>query len=147
MSLYNALHGFNPACVLLMPMLGRKQYEYPRFRDCFLSEDGERIVIYTRVGGGNRGEGFGEEKLYEDPNFVKTYDDDFDSTYGYYEFNPPEEWKADFDAIKSGEFEAISDRYYHHVMDFYPLLAERGIIDGLFCRSKKWNRRAGEDGN
>ena len=27
MSFYNILMGFNPACVLIMPMLGRKQEE------------------------------------------------------------------------------------------------------------------------
>lgn len=35
MSLYNMINGFNPACFLIMPMLGRKQEEWPRFRDCF----------------------------------------------------------------------------------------------------------------
>ena len=89
MSLYNAIMGFNPACVVLLPMLGRTQDEYPRFRDCFLSDDGKRIVVYTRVGGGNRHCGYGEEELYKDENFVCTYDDDYDRTYGYYEFNVP----------------------------------------------------------
>ena len=55
MSLYNELFGFSPACLVLLPMLGRKPEEYPRFRDCFLSEDMKRIEIYTRVGGNNRG--------------------------------------------------------------------------------------------
>ena len=79
MSLYNMINGFSPACLLVMPMLGRKQEEYPRFRDCFV--EGENIAIYTRVGGNNRGCGFGEEELYKDPNFINTYDDDFDNTY------------------------------------------------------------------
>ena len=52
MSFYNAIMGFNPACVLIMPMLGRREHEYPRFRDCFLVDG--MIAIYTRVGGGNR---------------------------------------------------------------------------------------------
>lgn len=78
------IHGFNPSCIFFMPMLGRKQDEWPRFRDCFLSNDGKRIVIYTRVGGNNRNSGYGEEDLYDDPNFITTYDDDHDSTYGYY---------------------------------------------------------------
>ena len=33
MSLYNMINGFNPACLLIMPMLGRKQEEWPSF-DC-----------------------------------------------------------------------------------------------------------------
>ena len=38
------INGFNPSCILFMPMLGRKQEEYPRFRDCFLSDDKEHII-------------------------------------------------------------------------------------------------------
>ena len=125
MSLYNALFGFNPACVVLLPMLGRKQEDYPRFRDCFLSDDHSRIVVYTRVGGGNRNCGFGEEELYADPNFVKTYDDDFDSTYGYYEFNVPDKWKADFEKIVEGKLGEVSDEYVKYVAEFYPKLAEK----------------------
>ena len=136
MSLYNMLFGFNPSCLYLMPMLGRKQDDYPRFRDCFLSEDGQRIVIYTRVGGGNRDCGFGEEELYKDPNFVSTYDDDFDSTYGYYEFNPPEEWKDDFDKIASGKVGEVSQKYVDFVREFYPTLAENGVIDKIFKRNQ-----------
>lgn len=132
MSLYNVLYGFNPACFYLLPMLGRKQDDYPRFRDCFLSDDGQRIVIYTRVGGPNRGCEYGEEKLYKDPNYVKSYDDDFDNTYGYYEFNVPQKWKNDFDLIVAGECEKVSDDYIEHVKEFYPMLAEKGRVDELF---------------
>lgn len=132
MSFYNAIFGFNPACVVFMPMLGRKQDDYPRFRDCFLSDDNERIVIYTRVGGNNRGSGYGEEELIKDPNFVRTYDDDFDSTYGYYEFNVPEKWKEDFEKIVQGKMNEISDEYYNYVCEFYPKLAEEGVLEKLF---------------
>lgn len=128
--LYNIINGYNPACVFILPMLGRKQEEYPRFRDCFV-EDG-MIAIYTRVGGGNRGCGFGEEELYKDPNFVKTYDDDFDNTYATYLFNVPEKWKPDFDKILEGDASDVSDEYYDYVKSFYPVLAEKGIIDKVF---------------
>lgn len=50
--LYNVIFGYNPACIVILPMLGRKEDEYPRFRDCFV-EDG-KIAIYTRVGGNSR---------------------------------------------------------------------------------------------
>lgn len=136
MSLYNLVNGFNPACVFLMPMLGRKQDEYPRFRDCFLSDDEKHLVIYTRVGGPNRNNGYGEEKLYEDPNFVKTYDDEDDSTYGCYVFNVPEKWKKDFDTIVAGKFEEVSEEYVSYVREFYPTLAERGVVDMMFKRSE-----------
>lgn len=131
MSLYNMVNGFNPACVLIMPMLGRKQEEYPRFRDCFVTEE-NNIAIYTRVGGGNRNCGFGEEKLYEDEHFIKTYDDDFDSTYGTYEFKVPDKWKSDFNKIMSNNLTDVSDDYISYLKDFYPKLNENGIFDKLF---------------
>lgn len=109
MSLYNMRCGFSPACFWLMPMLGRKQEEWPRFRDCFLGENKDTIVIYTRVGGGNRECGYGEEELYKDPDFIKTWDDDCDSTYGYYEFKIPEKWRSDFDKIVTGEAKSVSE--------------------------------------
>ena len=99
-------------------MLGRKVTEYPRFRDCFVSEDGN-IVVLTRVGGNNRNAGFGEEELCKDPHFIKTYDDEFDSTYGFYEFSVPEKWKKDFEAIKSGGIKNASDEYLKHLIEFY----------------------------
>ncbi len=132
MSLYNMINGFNPSCLFFMPMLGRKQDEYPRFRDCYLSDDKQRICIYTRVGGGNRNQGYGEEELYDDPNFVETYNDDFDSTYATYEFNVPEEWKKDFDFIVNGDFNSVSNAYVERVKQFFPMLTEEGMIDKLF---------------
>lgn len=131
MSLYNMVRGFSPACVVIMPMLGRKQDEWPRFRDCFVTEEGN-IAIYTRVGGGNRNCGYGEEELYSDPNFITTYDDDYDSTYATYEFKVPEKWKSDFDHIIKGDFKSVSDEYYNYVMEFFPVLAERGVIQNIF---------------
>lgn len=131
MSLYNMLMGFNPACVAIMPMLGRKQNEYPRFRDCYVTDEGN-IAIYTRVGGGNRDCGYGEEELYKDENFITTYDDEYDSTYGTYEFRVPEKWKADFDKIINGKFSEVSKEYIDYVKTFYPKLTEEGVIDKIF---------------
>ena len=137
MSLYNLVNGFNPSCILFLPMLGRKQDEWPRFRDCFLSEDKKRIAVFTRVGGGNRGCGYGEEELYKDQDFVRTYDWEEDSTYGFYEFNPPKKWKNDFDAIVSCKFNDVSDEYVERVKRFYPKLGSAGIIDEIFRDPKE----------
>ena len=135
MSMYNMINGFNPACVFIMPMLGRKQEEWPRFRDCFVTED-NNIAIYTRVGGGNRNCGYNEEKLYEDENFIRTYDDEYDTTYGTYEFKVPEKWKADFDLIMDGKASEVSQEYINYVKEFYPKLAEEGVIDKIFGEVK-----------
>lgn len=134
MSLYNAVMGFNPSCILFMPMLGRKQDEYPRFRDCFISDDHKHIDIYTRVGGGNRNCGYGEEQLYKDENFVETFDDEFDTTYGTYRFNVPKRWKNDFDLILNGDLQTVSQEYVDTVKSFFPKLAKEGIIDKVFKR-------------
>ena len=131
MSLYNLLFGFNPACVTILPMLGRKQEEYPRFRDCFVTDD-NNIAIYTRVGGNNRDCGFGEEELYKDENFIRTYDDDFDNTFATYEFKVPNKWENDFDKIMKNEFNKVSDEYVEYVESFYPMLAEKDIIRKIF---------------
>lgn len=132
MSLYNMVYGFNPACLLFMPMLGRKQDEYPRFRDCFLSDDEKHIDIYTRVGGGNRGCGYGEEELYKDENFVETFDDDYDNTFATYRFKVPEKWQADFNLILDGKLKEVSDDYVACVKNIFPKLAEQGVIDSIF---------------
>ena len=129
------VNGFNPACVVIMPMLGRKQEEYPRFRDCFVTEE-DNIAILTRVGGNNRNCGYGEKKLYEDENFLNTYDEDFDSTYGVYVFKVPDRWKEDFDRIMCGKMSEVSNEYVEYVKEFYPKLAERGLIDKIFGREE-----------
>ena len=87
------------------------------------------------MGGGNRNQGYGEEELYKDPNFVKTYDDEYDSTYGYYEFNVPEKWKADFNKIIDGQSDKVSDDYVSLLKEFYPKLTESGYIDKLFRKN------------
>ena len=131
MSLYNMIMGYNPACYLIMPMLGRHDYEYPRFRDCFVTED-KNIAIYTRVGGGNRGCGYGEEELYKDENFITTYDDEYDNTYATYEFKVPEKWKEDFDRICNGNLAEVSKEYVEYLKEFFPKMTENGMLDKLF---------------
>lgn len=134
--LYNSLFGWNPACLWLAPMLADEnpQNFFPRFRDCYLGDKGETIVIFTRVGGGNRSNGpddewsYGEEKLYDMPTFIRTWDDGFDSTYGYYEFGVPEEWRDDFEHAKNGEFDKFSDRYVDRMQKCYQKLDIREII-------------------
>ena len=136
MSLYNMINGYNPACLLVMPMLGRKQEDYPRFRDCFVTGD-QNIGIFTRVGGNNRNCGYGEEKLYDDPNYIRTYDDEFDSTYATYVFSVPEKWKKDFDLILAGRLNEVSDEYVAYLREFFPLLNEKGIIDKVFRKENQ----------
>lgn len=131
MSLYNMVNGVNQIPVFfILPMLGKHPDEYPRFRDCFVKDEEHPefdnfIHIYTRVGGGNRGEGYGEEELYKHPEYVTTFDDSFDSTYASYIFKVPEKWKKDFDVIVfDKKLHKISPLYREELDRIYPKLKE-----------------------
>lgn len=130
MSLYNMINGVNPATFFILPLLGEKHPDdYPRFRDCFVTEDNE-IAVYTRVGGGNRNEGFGEEELQSHPNFLRDEDDDFDSTYATYYFSVPEEWEKDFDLVVNNKLKETSQEYRDRLYKVYPKLTE--TFDKIF---------------
>ena len=118
------INGVNPATFFILPMLGEKHPDnYPRFRDCFV--EGDEIHIYTRVGGGNRNCGYGEDELYKHPNYITTFDDDFDSTFATYTFSVPGEWKKDFDKIKEGKIKEVSDEYKVRVRAVFPKLKDK----------------------
>ena len=129
MSMYNMINGVNPATFFILPMLGEKHPDnYPRFRDCFVEND--EIHVYTRVGGGNRNCGFGEEELQSHPNYLRDFDDDYDSTYATYVFSVPDEFKPDFELIKLGKIKEISDKYKERLYLVYPKLKE--TFDKIF---------------
>lgn len=137
---YNIINGVSPAAFFIVPMLGMHPDEYPRFRDCFVNDEehpeyDRHIHIYTRVGGNNRGCGYGEEKLMDHPNFVGTFDDSFDSTYGTYVFSVPEKWKEDFEKIMSGAILEISKEYKAELYRIFPKL--KAEFDALFKRKLK----------
>ena len=116
MSFYNLMNGVSPATFFMLPMIGMHPIEIPRFRNVFLRDEehpeyDDNIQVYTRVGGNNRNSGYGEEKLEKHPNFVATFDDNFDNTYGTYVFSVPEEWKGDYDKIVKAEFHNLSEGY------------------------------------
>jgi len=127
MSLYNIINGASPACFFILPMLGKHPDEYPRFRDCFIGENKRKktIDVYTRVGGGNRNCGYGEEELYKHPNFISTFDDDSDSTYATYRFSVPEKWKKDFSKIINGRLKEISIEYKSEIYRVFPKLKDK----------------------
>ena len=128
------LNGYNTnyACVSILPMLGRKISEYPRFRGCFVEND--TILIFTGVGGNNRNQGYGEDRLMKDKNFISTWDDEVDSTCGYYAFSVPKKWKSDFKKITSGNIKGVSDKYVEYVKKFYD---NNPMIDIIFGRGMK----------
>ena len=119
MSLYNLLHGVNKQAPILLAFLGLTPAKVGRFRDAYLNEDGTKIIVYTRNGGGNREHYFLSEceegegcnctgcimtyQLPKHPNYICDYDDDFDSTYAYVEFTVPEKYKEIAKLLVTGE--------------------------------------------
>ena len=95
MSLYNMLHGFHPAAAMLLEALEfdtlEKRAAIPRFRDIYLFQD--EIRLLTRTGGGNRPD-YEEENtaLRSRSDFIKDWDDGFDSTFAWWAYKWPEDW-------------------------------------------------------
>lgn len=131
MSLYNLVNGVKPAVFFVLPMLGKHPEEYPRFRDCFLSDEDHpeydsKIIVYTRTGGGNRDAYVDENNAIRSmPGFIADYDDSFDSTFACWVFEVPSEFKNDFEKIVSGGIKNVSAEYQSRLRSVYPKLKER----------------------
>lgn len=89
MSFYNMIFGQNPLSDILLAMCDLTEGDVGRFRDAWITENGE-LAIYTRNGGGNR------EYYMPDFNnnllYLRDEDDDFDSTYATIFFKIPEKY-------------------------------------------------------
>jgi len=98
MSLYNQIFGTNPASDMLLAMLKFNNVnEIGRYRDVSLKRDleaGLQVVIFTRMGGGNR-ENYEKEInfLKSKKGYVRDYDDEYDSTYANFVFEIPDKFK------------------------------------------------------
>ncbi len=97
MSLYNQLFEIDILAPVLLQVLRMDVCNIPRFRDCYLNEDGTRVVVLTRTGGGNRAEYESENKaLAQCPGYVSDEDVGSDNTYAYFYFEPPREFREKF---------------------------------------------------
>lgn len=104
------LFGINDLTPFLLSVLGIKQEDIPRFRDCFLNEG--YIVIHTRTGGGNREyydypnddnqEGPWNSTLRDNEYYISDNDDEFDCTYANFYFRFPNEYRSDLEALEAG---------------------------------------------
>lgn len=112
MSLYNSLFKENEDSVALLGMIGCTKESIPRYRDVFICDKGENIIIYTRTGGGNRGD-YQEEidKLKSNPNYLEDYDDDFDETYAYFKFKVPEKYSETTKKLFKEEPETVHEKF------------------------------------
>lgn len=164
MSLYNMIHGVNPAAFFVLPMLGKHPDEYPRFRDCWteaheLLPDGplgftlatkadaaspkDAIYVYTRVGGNNR-EGYedGIAEMRAHPQYLRDYDDDFDSTFATFVFAVPAEWRTDFALVRDGRLRETSEAYKQRVLSIFPK-AEAKLREALYGTTETKDADAG----
>ncbi len=147
MSLYNTLHGVNPVSVILLKTLGLEDHElnprgeWPtgRFRDIYLSAEGDKIILLTRNGGGNRDcwdldnceNATSPEthdhaclvyvnwKLTQHPLYIMDYDNEYDYTYAHFEFKVPEDLDSALDKIlkaQGGPPKTLRDKFTE-VMD------------------------------
>jgi hypothetical protein len=87
--MYNMLFGKNPDTKTILSALSLTELDVERFRDCWIDGKEDKIVIYTRTGGGNR-EDYPNSALVNHPLYLYDEDDDFDPTYAYYYFAIPE---------------------------------------------------------
>ena len=94
MSLYNQLFGENKDSGALLAMIGLSRMDFQRYRDAWLNKDGNIITVFTRLGGNNR-KSYQDviSSLRENKWFKIDFDDDFDDTYAYFQFNVPNEYK------------------------------------------------------
>ena len=115
MSLYNMLFGKNPNTDIILALVGLKEVDVERFRDCWIDFDNKEICIYTRTGGGNR-KGYPQEILYANPYLKRSYDDDFDSTYATFCFNFPEEIEEEIFSLQDIQKNGIPAKLMQWIM-------------------------------
>lgn len=113
MSLYNMMFGYSPLAGVTLSALDLTPNDIPRFRDAYFDAEENRLVVYTRTGGGNR-EYYGQPDGYDNedyegpfnsdlenhPNYIFDEDDDFDCTYAYFYFSIPESFAPIFATFK-----------------------------------------------
>lgn len=88
--LYNIIFGEFEHADKLLDILDLDKAMFGRYRDCFPNNDGTRIIVLTRCGGGNRKDFeivFTEMRKH--PQYLGDYDDPTDETYCYFEFEVP----------------------------------------------------------
>lgn len=92
--LYNMLFGYNLFAGFLLTVLELDYDKVPRFRDCFLNKAGTEIIVFTRVGGGNRADyEEGITMMRQVPGYLRDEDDHYDNTYAAFFYGVPEDYK------------------------------------------------------
>ena len=91
--MYEMVCDINPDAGRVLNLIGLDPtflIEECRLRDVYLSKDKTKVVIFTRIGGGNR-ESYSAsiKRLKNFKGYIRNYDDDFDNTYASFEYQIP----------------------------------------------------------
>lgn len=109
MSLYNLVHGMNPAAPIALRALDLGPDDFMRFRDAFIT-DKDEIAVYTRLGGANRQDYLDVfEHMREHPNYLRDEDASHDSTYATFFFSLPERYAESLRLLSTGEFDPAKE--------------------------------------
>jgi len=91
--MYEMVCNINPDAGRVLNLIGLDPtflIEECRLRDVYLSKDKTKVVIFTRIGGGNRGSYSASiKRLKNFKGYIRDYDDDFDNTYASFEYQIP----------------------------------------------------------
>jgi hypothetical protein len=90
MSFYNMMFGKNPVSDLVLAIVGLKENDIERFRDCGIDLEEKEVWVYTRTGGNNRDD-YENLALVNSPYYKYDSDDEYDNTYATYTLSIPEE--------------------------------------------------------
>lgn len=113
-NLYNQLFKENPDADKLLAILELSREDFGRYRDIWLSDTGDYIIVYTRLGGGSRPY-FKEvfEVMGNHPLAVDDFEDRKDHTYVYFKFQVPDSYRSvcRHMAIKQGHPKTVSEKF------------------------------------
>lgn len=107
MSMYNILFGKNSQTPIILSVIGLKENDIKRFRNCGV-DDGN-IYIYTRTGGRNRHE-YSQEKLTNNLHYLYDHDN-YDNTYATFYFSIPKEIQEDFTSFLNCGIEGVTQKF------------------------------------
>lgn len=125
MSVYHMIHGRQPGGDAILDALGLDPRDVPRLRDCWVEpnarDGGYRIVVYTRMGGGNREQYQDDiDALSDHPLYLYDQDEPHDPTYASIFFALPEAYADELRALAlhaprdmQAEFHEALDRIRH----------------------------------
>ena len=116
MSLYSQLFSENKDATAILGFAGLTREMFPRYRDVFLADKGDTVIVYTRVGGGNR-ETYQTDidEIITHTQYIDNYDDEKDNTYAYFKFNVLPEYLHTAKTIFTEEPLSVWDMFERHM--------------------------------